>query len=422
MKVLVAHPAQQHSYRLASALSKAGCLYKYATTVYCKDISLTKAVARVLKGGFKAKAEARRCEELDDDQVIQFCEAEGLIKLLAMNIKPFRPLYRRIKYHVSDRFARRVAKYAVRHNVDAVVCYDDCSALLFELLAERAPKVKRILDMSAANVLYMRDIYEKDMELQPRFADKLKSERKIVWDNKTAENARSEIELANGFIAASEFTKKSLTAYGAREESIVICPYGVDTELFTAKAERDINAYRGPLNFIFVGGAKELKGIAYLLEAFSRIPKEEAVLTVVGQADLESEELSPYLDKVRFTGQVLHERIPDLLKAADVFVFPSLGDGFSLAVLEAASCGLPLIVSENTGAGELIRDGIEGFVIPIQSSEAIRDRIEWFIQNPNVIKTMGAAARKMAEQYKWERYDQAIKAAFSEPGLRKWAE
>ena len=103
---------------------------------------------------------------------------------------------------------------------------------------------------------------------------------------------------------------------------------------------------------------------------------------------------------------VLHQEIPKLLREADVFVMPSLGEGMSLSALEAAACGLPLLVTENSGVGDAIKQGREGFIIPIQSSEAIAAGMRWFIHHPERIEPMGRAARAMAQEYTWSRYQE----------------
>ena len=174
MKILVAHPAQQHSYRLAEALSGRGMLCAYATTVYYKKHSLTALGAYFLRGTMKMKAQGRVSPVLRPEQVVQFCELEGLLKLLTMHVRFLRPLYRPIKYHTAERFARKVARYAIREKVDAVVCYDDCSARLFAILNKKAPNILRIMDVSAASILYMKEIYERDMALSPDFAARLR--------------------------------------------------------------------------------------------------------------------------------------------------------------------------------------------------------------------------------------------------------
>lgn len=420
MKVLVVHPAQQHSYRLAAALSKKGWLDKYITTVYCKKPSLTYFASLFLDSGFQKKAQARKCAELADEDVLQFCEAEGLLKLLAMNTSKLRPCYRRIKYHTADRFAKKVVRYAVQHKVDAVVSYDDCASLLFTLLEQRAPQILRVMDVSAANILYMREIYEKDMILQPAFAGQLRKEREIVWNPDNIRRARQEIDHTQIFLAPSQFVAGSLKYSGVADNKIKICPYGVDTAIFAQKNYRPSDEMRHmPVRFIYVGGAKELKGVGYLLEAFLKISRFQASLTVVGQYDVTSDALKPYLERVNFTGSLLHSEVANHLQNADVFIFPSLGEGLSLAVLEAASCGLPLIVSENSGVNDAMTDGKEGFVVPIQSKEALIEKIKWFIQNPDRIEPMGRAAREMALRYTWDAYYQRIDRIFDEIGQVK---
>lgn len=86
MKVVVAHPHQQHSYRLASAIKKAGHELVYVTTVYNKPFSLTKIVESLLSGDDRKKAQSRRCDYLKDSEVKQFCELGGLIVLLLFRL------------------------------------------------------------------------------------------------------------------------------------------------------------------------------------------------------------------------------------------------------------------------------------------------------------------------------------------------
>ncbi len=413
MKILVAHPAQQHSYRLAAALEKAGMLYKYATTVYFEKGSLTWLTAKILRGRFRIKAQNRRSEEIPDQKVIRFCEAEGLIKLLALNTPFLKDKYREIKYDTADRFAVKAAGYAADHRVDAVVTYDDTSPILFEKLMKEAPDVIRIMDMSAANILYMRSIYEKDIQLAPRFERRLRNERKICWDVFTLERTKRELRAAQYFLAPSEFVGRSLEYSGIEKNRIFYCPYGVDTEEFRIKKYEKIGQKSRPLEFIYVGGVKELKGIYYLLEAFRQIPPEQAFLTVVGKYDPADEDTAPYAEFVNFTGTVLHSEVPGLLQKADVFVLPSLGEGMALSAIEAASCGLPLLLSENTGLNGFVKDGVNGFVVPIQSTEALVEKIRYFIEHPEQIEQMGKCARKTAEQYSWDNYSDNVTKAIS---------
>jgi len=404
-KVLVVHPEQQHSYELATALNRAGLLCGYITTVYYRKYSFTYLISLLLNGTLKKRARSRQCSSISSDKVFQYCELLGLFKLMCSYVPFLRRFYVGTKRFVADVFAHKVACYAIKNRVDAVIDYDYTSPLLFEILKVKAPHIKRIKDMSAANRLYMRMIYDLDMCLSLSFANRLKSERPEVWDKIIIDRAKREIVSTQDFLVPSQFVEQSLKFSGIEKENMHLCPYGVNLEQFLPKQKYDISSSR-PVKFIYVGGVKELKGIYYLLEAFSQFSVEDAQLTIVGAVNMNDEDIAPYVikDNIHFTGLVLHDEIPKLLNKADVFVFPSLGDSFALSVLEAMACGLPVIVSENTGSQDLIVNGKEGFVIPIQSVEAIVEKVKWFVEYRDKIEQMGKAARELAIKYTWERY------------------
>lgn len=412
MRVIVSHPEQQHSYRLAAALKEAGCLDKYITTVYKKGYNLTSLVAHLLPKKYAARAMSRHSDELEDREVIQFCEGLGLLKLFSSYFPPLKKHYQKFRCYTADRFAHKIAKYAIKHKVDAVVTYDNCSPVLFRELSEKAPQILRIMDMSAANLFYMKEIYEKDFKLAPKFAGRLKRERSYIWDDSYMERIREELKNTQYYLTPSKFVQRSLAYSGVKEEQMLMCPYGVDTTQFSMKEYKEYKEETClPLRFIYVGGIKELKGVYYLLEAFKGISSDIATLTIVGDYD-DSEDIQEYIPYVKITGRIPHSEIQNVLKEADVFIFPSLGDSFALSAMEAASCGLPLIVSTNTGMCDLMTEREQGLIIDYQSSEQIVDKVRWFIDHRDKIPEMGLAARHMAEQDTWNKYDKNIKRIF----------
>lgn len=417
MKVLIAHPAQQHSYELATALKRAGHTVVYSTTVYYKKRNMTSIFAALLKGDNRKRAESRNCASLLDNEVVQFAEGFGLLKLLCSKVSFLKKYYENLKYFTADIFAKRVARFVLKNEFDVIITYDDSSPILFEILKKNNYPAKRVLDMSAANLLYMKEIYEEDLKLAPTFAKRLLLEKHLVWDKKIQKRAQKEIDLSDYFMVPSEFVMRSLKYSGVRDEQFIRCTYGVDISKFLNK-ER-INPPMNPLKFVYVGGVKELKGIYYLLEAFKQISTKSATLTIVGSADINSSDLLDYREFINFTGVVMHERVAEILHESDVYIFPSLGEGLSLSTLEAASCGLPLIVSDNSGLKDLLTDGKEGFCVPIQSVEALVDRINWFIDNKDLIPQMSKNARAFAEKFTWEYYYSCVKDAFNTK-IKEW--
>lgn len=410
-KVIVAHPEQQHSYRLASALKKNNMLFKYITTVYDKESSLLmKLVKRVISKDNLKRANKRKNPDLSEIDVIQFYEIRGYINILLNRIDKKKKIYNYWRKRTADKFGRKVANYAIKNNIDAVIMYDLNAEECFKTLKQKAPHIKRILDTSAANRVFMRSIYEQDLILSPEYSDLLKLEIDYLSDEDKLKHHKTEIETSQFFLAGSSFVKKSIMYSGIAEDKINICPYGVDINLFkytARKAKKDNEV----LEFVYVGGTKQLKGISYLLTAFDEIDHTKAKLTIVGSYNLPESIIDKYKQKVNFTGNILQSEVAELLTGKDVMIFPSLGEGMSLSVLEAMSSGLMVITSVNSGTNDLITDGINGLIIPIQDKNAIIEKVEWCINNRTKLPEMGYYARKTAEAHTWNTYENEIKSA-----------
>jgi len=92
-------------------------------------------------------------------------------------------------------------------------------------------------------------------------------------------------------------------------------------------------------------------------------------------------------------------------------VLSSIADGFALVVIYAMASGLPVIVTENVGSKDLIVDGVNGFVVPINSPETIAEKLRYLHANPDICKSMGKSARKtVLNGYSWEDYGNRLVA------------
>lgn len=415
MKVVVAHPEQQHSLKTAEALHSRGFLKGYLTTVYLAKGSLTKGLSRFLPNRYRAKAAGRKSDYIPDELVTQYCELQALAKLFCQNISPFRSFYNEIRYRNADNFAVKAARHAIRVEADIVIGFDNTSPLLYEILEREAPRIIRVQDMTALNTLYMKPIYERDFALKPDFSEMLRSEQFRVWDEGQLERKRRELSSVQYFLCASDVVRESLMFSGVEADRCILLPYGIDADAFPYVGHHMAD---GPVRFVYVGGTKELKGISYLLDAFMTIDSSLAQLTVVGTDTLPTNLRSRYSDRVDFVGSIPHLRLPEFLGKMDVMVFPSLGDGFGFAALEGMSCGLPLICTDKSGVSDLIENGVNGYVIPVQNERAIVDRALAFVNDRELITSMGAEARKTAEAYTWERYGDSLCSILE--GLAKW--
>ncbi len=407
-KIIVAHPGRQHSFRLASALKKNGMLLKYITTVYDRENSLLmKIVKFFLSGDNLSRAKGRKNPDLKDTDVKQFGQIRGLVEIFLAHYDKKKKFYNWWQEKTADYFGRKVAYYAIRNKADAVIMYDTNALTCFDILKNNAPEIFRIMDISAANRIYMKKVYESDMKKNEKFAEKLKVERFFLWDKKIVARLEKELALTQFFLAPSAFVKESLEFSNIGSRQIKICPYG--SNFVISKNNRLPNRR---IEAIYVGNLTAMKGIGYLLDAALEIQLNELRLTVVGTYDNSTHIFDRYMDHIRFTGRVPHEKVKRMLLESDIFVFPSLGEGLSLSILEAMACGLPCIVTRNSGVA--IKDSVEGFVIDIQNKQAIKEKLMWFIHNKEEIPKMGKAAQKLAMYYNWGNYEKKVTVALQE--------
>jgi len=212
-------------------------------------------------------------------------------------------------------------------------------------------------------------------------------------------------------IASSEAVANDFRKLGVK--NIEIIPNGVDLEAFANK--RDYSIQKDAFTILSVGRLEKVKGHKYLIEAFkdikARIPK--AQLLVVGdgserenlEAQVEELDLS---ESVKFTGAVKHEDLPDIFAKANIFVMPSLFEGFGITAIEAMASGLPLVASKAGSLIEVVEDGRNGMLIGAEDSEAITQAVLFIYDNPHEAQRLSKNGVERAKEYSWDSVSQTI--------------
>lgn len=411
-KIIVAHPGRQHSFRVATALKEEGLLYKYATTVYNKDDSFLMKMTKLFLGKENVKrANKRKCPKVIDSEVIQFCEILGLIGLLLIRIDKTHKIANAFNEYVSRRFQRKLAKYIIDNKVDAVISYDTNSDILFRILKEKAPNVKRIMDNAHPNRHFLYYSYKENIDCCGPFLKTLQA-CGYITNEKVASKFGDEVRKATHHIVASSYSKKALEFDGVPEDKIYKIPYGVDPNKFI---ESNRNYKEGQLNVLFMGEVNQRKGIRQVLEAARIIDNKDYRFSIVGDgANHHAELYNPYKDYVDILGYVSIEELLHQLSSNHVFVFPTLGEGFGLVLLEAMAAGLVPITTENCAGRDIIDDGVNGFIIPVGNTNALVDKLKWCADNHKLLREIGEKARETASWFTWERYENGIVSAINE--------
>jgi alpha-maltose-1-phosphate synthase len=301
-----------------------------------------------------------------------------------------------------DRGFRLLDRWVAEHNlerVDAIYAYEDLAATTFAAAKQR--NILCLYDLAIPFYRTTQKIMEEEATLFPSLRKSITSVNEPEWK---IERKQQEIELADRIFVASSVTQKSLIDVGIDSDKISVIPYGSPVDSFQPQPKLD-DVFRP----MFVGKISPLKGIHYLLQAWQQLKLPNSELLLVGDDLFPSGWLdSNYSGLYRQIASVSHFSLNKYYAQASVLVLPSLIDGFGLVVLEAMACGIPTIVTANTGASDIVSDGIDGFIIPIRDVAAIAEKLEWCYGHPQELAQMGRAARQKAEELNWGLYRQRL--------------
>jgi glycosyltransferase involved in cell wall biosynthesis len=138
--------------------------------------------------------------------------------------------------------------------------------------------------------------------------------------------------------------------------------------------------------------------------------RDHVTLTLIGRkTEASCAPLDAALSEHRWIASLPHQGVLEEMQRHDVLVFPSLFEGFGLVILEAMSQGVPVIATMHTAGPDLITDGVEGFLVPIRSAEAIARRLELLLRRPGQLQEMKAAALAKARTCSWTQYRETIR-------------
>ena len=200
---------------------------------------------------------------------------------------------------------------------------------------------------------------------------------------------RNECALADQIVVNSSWSRNALLGEGVAAENISIIPVAYEAPPETISFEREYPVAftsQRPLRVLFLGQINLRKGVGQLLDAVKLLARENVEFWFVGpvQISIPSEPEA----RVKWFGAVPRSRVHEYYTNADVFIFPTLSDGFGLTQLEAQSWKLPVIASRH--CGEVVRDGVNGVLLGEVSGQAIADVLLKFLRSPETLKAMSA--------------------------------
>jgi glycosyltransferase involved in cell wall biosynthesis len=223
-----------------------------------------------------------------------------------------------------------------------------------------------------------------------------------------ADREAEEWALADLIVAGSDFVAQGLAECGVDRSKIRVIPYGVDPDRFASQEK--LCQIDGPLRVLFVGEVGLRKGVPYLLDALQSLGPTKVQAKFAGSVALDASRIAPYRNVAEFLGPVPRADMPGLYHWAQVFVLPSIVEGSATASYEALMAGLPVVATPNTGT--VVRDGVEGFIIPARDARAIERAISGYVTNPKLLQSHSGNAIAARDRISVTRYGRDLEALF----------
>lgn len=306
---------------------------------------------------------------------------------------------------------RRVARVLIRdagRSVRVAYAYDHCALETFRVA--RRHGIACVYDVPIGWWRALETTIHAELDAWPAW-----SPLAPALDFRTPTYARKdeELALADTVVVPSRFVARTLAAHVRDLPPVRVVPFGAPIAAPLSDAELHASD-GGPLRLLYVGALDLRKGVPYLLQACEAL-RGIATLTVVGRGGDDCAPLQRAIAHHRRFDSLPHPEILALMRASDIFVFPTLFEGMALVVPEAMSQGCAVITTASSGAEDLLAHGTNGFVVPERSIDAIVRTVETLHADRERLRAVRTAAQRTCRDWGWERYRRTLREVATGP-------
>jgi len=396
MKIVLSHPTGNQNVRHALlALYQADSLLRFYTTIGWSGDSL---ITRMAPAGLRNRL-SRRSYPVP----AKFIRNSPMREFLRLA----RPFGSSMTVTIDDvlldldrRVAADLPRLKSKGEITGVFTYED--GALSTLKTARQLGLDCIYELPIGYWRAGQELFNEEKERKPEWESTLTGLK-----DSASKLSRKDEELAHAdtVICASSFTKSTLEFYRGNIPNIEVIPYGAPPPI----GVNEIPVKRSKrLRLLFVGGLSQRKGLSYLFDSVDALG-DAVELTVIGRfASKPPKVLEAHLRKCRYIPSLSHGDILRQMREHDLFVFPSLFEGFGLVLLEAMSQGLPCITTPHTAGPDIIDHGRDGFIVPIRDTEQIVASVRKVLTDPALLPAMKEAALAKAAEWNWQKYEMKL--------------
>ena len=309
-------------------------------------------------------------------------------------------------------FGQWAARQVSRVRWDAVFCFSSVSEELISAL--KGTLSPSWLFRSSSHILRQAEL----LEAEERRAG-VPIDRPSAWMI-----AREEREYAGAdvIVTLSGFARDTF-AGTSHEHKLVMVPLGVDVAHFRPTADK-IEARRNrilggaKLRVLFVGTKSYRKGLLELTQIVQTLT-DRFEFRFVGPEEAQAHaHLAALRARAELVPAIPEAQLPEAYEWGDVFIFPTIEDGFAAVLTQASAAGLPILATGNCGAPDFIRDGETGWVLPVRAAESFIERLEWCDAHRSALAEMATRTAHEFQPRTWDEVARDFESAIEQRRLR----
>ena len=403
LRAIVAQIGARRHYAIPVMLDRAGMLQRLYTDLCAEDPCMRMLGAllpETLRTGAMKKALARKVTGVPRKKIR--CFPLFTLRRMFARREDRSPADSYRQWLQANRQFDQLVVRAGFGEADTVYVFNGAGLEILE--RAKALGLRTIVDQTDAPVAFEESLLSREREEWPS------------WEHGTvdsaawapmAEREQAEWELADTIVCGSSYVRDGIDAVAGPISRCGVVPYGFDNSAYTVRKKSVADDH--PLRVLFVGTLCLRKGIQYVWQAARLLHGRSFHIRVVGPTRLTDYAMQQLCENIELKGNVPRPIMQRQYAWADVLLLPSISEGSAIVCYEALAHGVPVITTYN--AGSVVRDGIEGFIVPIRDAPSIVEALSKLASDHALLKSMSEAAVTRAAEFRWEQYSRRLLSA-----------
>ncbi len=388
LRWIIAQEGSRQTYAIPLAFHRLGALRMMYADIWCR---FGRDWLRRGNAGTRALA-TRFHPEIPGELVVSFSPAAMIAKTWQhfrrsrLNSGELSQAYCRFGHWYASRIRRHLERVDLDPARDCFMGFNtNCLELMDTLKARGVFTVIDQVDPARVE----EDMILEEIERWPGWAN--------AHDRMTADywqRIETEWKAADAVLVNSEWSRQALVRQGLRPEKIIVVPLAINVA--ADHMPEPVNP-EGPLKVLWLGSIVLRKGIQYLVEAARKLARHQVEFLLAGPLGISRQAIASFPANMKLLGRVTRDQLGAYYRQAHVFVLPTLSDGFAVTQLEAMAHGLPVIATPN--CGNVVTEGVDGFIVPIRDSGALAVAIARLDVDRPLLRAMSANTLVTVQKY-----------------------